>query len=848
MRQRLSGNGAIPARARARALQEARARGALVSAPGSWISAGPFNIGGRVTALGVDPNDGNHLWLGSAEGGVFVSTDGGTGWSPVFDGETALSIGSIAAHPHDSGTVYVGTGEDNGGGFSYDGEGVFKTTDGGATWIDLGLAEVRRVGRIAIDPLDPRRVFVAAGGDWFNRDANRGIYRSIDGGTTWDKVLYVADDSGGIDVAIDPGDTNRVYAAIWQRQSLGSSWYIAGPNSGIFRSTDGGATWSRMTNGLPGGPDVGRIGLAVSRSSPNIVFALVIDGRGQLFGLYRTTDAGDSWTGLGAASLLLNGFSYYFGNIRVDPVDPNTVYVLDSNLLRSSDGGTTFSIIAANVHPDWHDLIITDRAFLAGNDAGFFRSRNGGSSWEHAVTLPITQLYDLAIDRLLPQQRFGGSQDTGTLRTKTGDPSGWQTILGGDGLQCEVDYTNSSIVYAENQYGQIYRSTNGGNSFVRAMIGLDANERRNWNTPITLDPVVPATLYTGYQRVFRSTDSAGFWSPISPDLTGGTGAAVAVSRDPDTGPGPDHLKNLVTGTITVVGVSPADHRVLWAGTDDGNVWVSGDFGSTWSKVNPPGPAYWVTDIAGDPFDARAAYLSVTGYRQGDSLPYVRATADLGATWRDLSGALPRVPINCILPDSDWRGRLYAGSDIGVHLSDDGGASWSIMSGGMPYVVVMDLVRHDPTHTLFAGTHGRSIYSYDLGQLPPADGDGDGVDNNHDCALADPGAFAPPGEVGPLAVGTGPAPGAVLSWPSLAATAGPGTLYDVAIGDLTTLSSGGTAASTALACGLSVTTAIDETTPAPGAGVYYLVRARNACAAGSWGTDSPGIERSVPACP
>src|SRR2546422_233649 len=432
LNQRLSGDGAIRARARARALEQARTRGILASAPGSWLSAGPINIGGRVTALGVDPNDGNHLWLGSAEGGVFVSTDCGTSWTAVFDGETALSIGSIATHPVDSGTAYVGTGEDNGGGFSYDGEGVFKTTDRGATWIGLGLAETRRIGRIALDPLDPRRVFVA---------------------------------------------------------------------------------------------DVGRIGLAVSRSSPSPVYALVIDGRGNLFGLYRTTDTGDTWVRLSATSLFLNGFSYYFGNIRVDPANPNTVYVLDSNLLKSTDGGASFSIIAANVHPDWHDLIITTRGFLAGNDAGFFRSRNGGSSWDHAVTLPITQLYNLGIDRLLPQQRFGGSQDTGTLRTKTGDPSGWQTILGGDGLQCEVDYTNSSILYAENQYGQIYRSTNGGNSFVRAMIGLDPNVRRNWNTPITLDPVVPTTLYTGYQRVFRSTDSAGTWYPISPDLTGGAASA-----------------------------------------------------------------------------------------------------------------------------------------------------------------------------------------------------------------------------------------------------------------------------------------------------------------------------------
>ena len=492
--------------------------------------------------------------------------------------------------------------------------------------------------------------------------------------------------------------------------------------------------------------------------------------------------------------------------------------------------------------------MITSSGILGGNDAGFYRSRNGGSSWDHAVTLPITQFYDLGIDRLQPLHRFGGSQDTGTLRTKTGDPTGWQNILGGDGLQCEVDYTNSAILYAENQYGSIYRSTNGGNSFVRAMIGLDADERRNWNTPITLDPVVPTTLYTGYQRVFRTTDAATSWAPISPDLTGGIGAAAALTRRREGRQDPDHLMNLINGTITVVTVSPVDRRVLWAGTDDGNVWVSNDAGSTWSRVNPPGPAYWVTDIAGDPFDARAAYLSVTGYRQGDRLPYLRGTGDMGATWKDLSGNLPAVPVNTILPDPEWRGRLFVGSDLGVHVSDDGGATWSMMNGGLPFVVVLDLARHDPTRTLYAGTHGRSIYTYDLDQLPLADGDGDGVDNNHDCALADPGVFAPPGEVGPLHVVTGAAGAALLSWPDLTTLAGPGTVYDVALGDTAGLATSGTAGSAALACGLPDTTTLDAAVPATGTAVYYLARARNTCGAGTWGADSIGVDRSVPACP
>ena len=854
MGQRLSGDGRIPVRARAAALEAARSAGSLGLAPGSWVNVGPLNVGGRVTALGVDPNDPNHVWLGSAAGGVFVSGDGGTNWSPVFDEQTALSIGAIAVHPTDSNVVYVGTGEDNGGGFSYDGEGVFKTVDGGRTWANLGLDGVRRIGRIAVDPLNPQHVFVAAGGDWFSRDTERGIYRSPDAGATWEKVLYVADDVGGIDVAIDPVDSNRIYAATWQRLSLGTSWYIAGPESGVYRSLDGGTTWSRLGNGLPWAPEVGRIGLAIARSSPDVVYALVTNDIGFISGLFRSSDAGETWV-LVNDFVPSTGLSYYLGNIRVDPADPDTVYILDTLLLRSRDGGRTLSVIANSVHPDWHDLVITGRRLIAGNDAGFFRSGNGGSGWDHAVTLPITQFYDLGIDWLQPQVRFGGSQDNGTIRTRTGAPSDWQEILTGDGLQCEVDPTNSSVVYAEYQYGAIFRSANGGNSLTPATDGLSTDERTNWNTPITLDPVVPTTLYTGRQRVYRSTDSASSWSAISPDLTNspGPGAADATTAGRDgprgaaTGGRPggdrDHLMSLIRGTITAVTVSPVDHRVLWAGTDDGNVWVSEDAGVTWIKVNPPGPAYWVTDIACDPFDARTAYLTVTGYRQGDTLPYVRASTDLGATWRSLGDSLPQVPVNTVVADPAWRGRVFVGTDLGVHLSDDGGATWSMMRGGMPYVVVLDLVLHGPTRTLYAGTHGRSIYAYDLAQLPPPDGDGDGVDNNLDCAPFDASVFAPPGDVGTLSLQSD-----TLSWSSLATTAGPGTMYDVARGDIANLETAGTAGSVALACAMAGTTATDVETPATGAGFYYMIRGRNSCGAGSWGKDSRQVDRISNACP
>jgi hypothetical protein len=847
MAQRHSGGGRVPDRALSRAIEESAGRGK--SASYTWVNVGPVNIGGRVTALGLDPNDSSHIWLGAAAGGVFTSADGGTTWTARFDEQGPMSIGSIAVHPTDSSTAYVGTGEDNGGGFSYDGEGVFKTTDGGVTWSYVGLAETRRIGRIAVDPTTPQTVFVAAGGDWFQTDSNRGVYRSRDGGTTWQQVLFVANDAGAIDVAIDPSNPNRVYAAIWQRQSLGSSWYIGGLASGIYRSLDGGDTWTKLTSGLPVTSTVGRIGLAIAPSSPSTVFAVVINSSGRLFGVYKTTDSGDTWAKVSntQATNRFGTYSYYFGNIRVDPANPSIVYALDVSLLKSSDGGVSWTAIGS-VHPDWHAMIlVSSTKLLAGDDAGFFSSTNGGTSWTHASTLPITQLYDLGIDRVQPLHRFAGAQDNGMLRTTTGGLSDWSDRLGGDGLQVEVDPTNSNIVYAETQYGAIEKSTNAGNTFTFATTGISSSDRTNWNTPITVDAVVPSTLYTGTYRIYRTTSSAASWSAISPDLTNG---AVFITGPEDPGKEflRDHLMNLILGTVTAVKASAVDNRVVWAGTDDGNVWVTDNTGTSWTKVNPPGTPYWVTDVEPDPFDARSAFLTVTGYREGDKLPYVRVTHDLGATWSDLTGGLPQLPTNTVLPDPFWHGRIFLGNDIGVYASDDAGATWSALVGSIPHVVVMDLYQHTGTNTLYVATHARSIWTLDLAQLGTPDGDGDGVDNNADCALADPGAFASPGEVAALDVAKGAGDAADLTWPSLAGAAGPGTVYDVAVGDLATLATSGTSASTSLACGLASPTTSDPALLPAGSGVYYLVRGRNSCGIGSWGRDSQGVERVSPACP
>ena len=396
--QRMSSGGPIPVRARERALERLRhhARGmASARAPGSWVFAGPINIGGRLTALAVDPHDADHIWAGSAAGGIFESTNGGADWTAVFDDQPLLSVGALAAHPSDSSIVYVGTGEANGAGYSYDGDGVYRTTDGGATWQQVGLTETRRIGRIAIDPQNPQRVFVAAAGGVYLPDTHRGVYRSLDGGGSWTQVLFVSTTAGAIDLAIDPAEPDRIYAAIWQHFSTADDWIAGGLDSGIWRSEDGGETWSRLANGLPPpSPTVGRIGLALAASNPQTVYALYLDDPGSFLGVYKTIDAGASWTRIdtpgGAQQGAFGGAGYYFGQIRVDPANAQRVYLLDVYWARSEDGGVTWTTATTGLHVDHHDLAILPGRLYMATDGGFYSSTNGGGTWIWSRTLPIS--------------------------------------------------------------------------------------------------------------------------------------------------------------------------------------------------------------------------------------------------------------------------------------------------------------------------------------------------------------------------------------------------------------------------------------------------------------------------
>jgi len=684
----------------------------------SWILRGPTNIGGRISDVEMSPTNFNTIYAGVASGGVFKSVDGGTTWLPIFDETSALSIGDIVIDPTNPNIIYVGTGEVNGGGGSvtYGGNGVYKSTDGGLTWNHLGLGATEYISRIVVDPLNPQNVFLGAMGKLFGKNSERGLYRTTDGGTTWENKLLISDSTGCIDVAINPTNPNIIYAAMWERIRRPDRRSYGGPTCGLYRSTDGGETWTELTSGLPNNsPNVGRIGISISASSPNIIYAIYADNIGYFDGVYVSINGGDNWTRTndGSLSNLFASYGWWFGNIRVDPVNPNNVFVLGLSVYKTTNAGNSWSYSSGSMHVDQHGLYVhpqNNSFVVAGNDGGIYKSTNGGSSWTKFSIMPITQFYTCEVDYQIPQRLYGGTQDNGTNRTLTGKLNDWNTIYGGDGFYVLIDYTDNNYVYAESQYGGFGRSTNGGSSFTYGLSGVSGSDRFNWSTPFIIDPENPVKLYLGSHRVYKSTNRASQWTAISPDLTNG----------PPSG-------NQVYGTITTIAAAASDSNVVYVGTDDGNVWVTRDGGLNWTHISSSLPVRWITRVAVDPYNAMIAYVTLSGYRYDDYLPHVFRTTNAGTSWQDISSTLPTeqaslpdTPVNDIIIDPNIAGRLYVGTDVGVFYTDSLGVNWNYLGTELPNSPVTDLVLHNPTRTLIAATYGRSMYSIDLTLITEAE--------------------------------------------------------------------------------------------------------------------------------
>ncbi len=666
-----------------------------------WENAGPLNVGGRITDVEMHPSSMEVIYAGTASGGIFKSEDQGVNWVPIFDDAISLAIGDMDIAPSDPNMIYVGTGEANAGGGSlaYDGNGVYKSVDGGTNWQHLGLENIGSVGKVEVDPQDPDRVFVAAMGNLFGNNAERGVYRSNDGGVNWENVLYVSDSTGAIDLAIHPLHPDTIYAVTWERIRRPNRRDYSGPTSGIYRSYDGGDSWTKLTTGLPSG-NLNRIGIDIAASNPNILYAVVSIGDGSFEGVYKTEDGGDTWEALPSNGIGGASFMWWFGQIFVHPADPDIAYVFSLNVFKSTNGGAGWFNSFPGVHVDQHALYIhpaNPEFVVLGNDGGVYLSNTGGNSWTKVETLPITQFYTCEIDESQPERLYGGTQDNGSNRTLTGNVDDWERIFGGDGFVNLVDPSNNAYVYASSQYGNFVRSINGGADFSGATVGVDGP--RNWHTPVIFDPNDPSILYLGTDRVFRSANRAQSWLPVSPVITS---APVG--------------SNLVFGTITTIAVSPADPDVIFAGTDDGRVWrtLQGNLG--WQEVTFDLPQRWVTSIAMHPTDPATAYVTISGYRHDEYLPHVFRTTNYGQNWEDISGGLPEAPVNDLIVDPDVPERLYVATDVGVFISWDEGLNWEVLADGMPNVVVSALDYHQPTQTLVAGTYGRSMYKTQI--VPP----------------------------------------------------------------------------------------------------------------------------------
>ena len=690
---------------RRRALVQARAM--AIQAPVDlrrWELVGPTNIGGRITDLAIHPNDAQLYYVAAAEGGVLKTTDDGSSWRPLLDKAASLAVGAVTLDPSDPEIVWVGTGEVNPGGGSaaFPGVGVLRSDNGGKSWQHKGLSASRHIGRILVDPQDGDRVYVAAMGALYSTNPQRGLYRTLDGGESWAQVLAVNDSTGCIDVAMSPQRPDVLIAAMWERIRRPHSRRYGGPGCGVFRSTDGGDSWALLANGLPA-PSArgGRIGVTVCESQPDIMYAIYADDIGYFDGVYKSTSGGDSWSRVNDSALgdMYSSYGWWFGNIRVDPTDPNLIIALGLELYRSTNGGSSWSSVGWDVHVDHHGLEFApndpDRVVL-GNDGGVYASLNSGSSWTKRNALPVTQFYTTEIDASNPHRFYGGTQDNGTIRTLSGGLDDWAVILGGDGFQVRVDPTDPNYVYAEYQWGNFHRSTNGGNSFSWAMSGIGLSDRINWNAPIALDPSNPARVYFGTHRLYRSTNHASSWSAISGDLTKGDGGG-----------------NLTFGTLTTIAVSPVDGEYLYTGADDGSVYLSRTGGDTWSLVNGDLPDRWVTRVVADPDDPEIFFVTLSGFKWEERDARVYRTSDGGATWASIHANLPQAPVNALVVDPSDSSLLFVGTDVGVYVSENGGGAWRPLGRGMPLGVVMDLKLDEGTRTLAAATFGRSMWKLGL---------------------------------------------------------------------------------------------------------------------------------------
>lgn len=684
-------------------------------------SIGPAAMSGRVSAVDAVKAERLTIYVGAASGGLWKSDDGGVKFKPIFD-KYNPSIGAIRIDPKNPKTVWVGTGEAWMRNSVSVGDGVYKTTDGGDNWTKMGLEKTEHIVRIAVDPSVTDTVFVCATGTPFADSPDRGVFRTKDGGKTWEKTLYVAPNTGCSDVSVDPSNSQTLLAGMWQFRRRPDFFTSGGSNSGLHKSTDGGTTWRKITKGLPSG-DLGRIAVSYSPVNPKIVFATIESNK---TGLYRSDDGGESWT-LASTASAVSGRPFYFSNLAADPKNADRVYKATFQFHVSDDGGKTFSTLGGNYHGDVHGFWVnpdnTDE-ILMGSDGGLYHSWNRGASWDFIDSLPFAQYYHVAVDMQQPYNVYGGLQDNSSwvgpssVRGEIGNKH-WTSVSGGDGFWVFPDANDDDIVYSESQGGNVFRSrkSNGEQKDIKpSPKSGEPKYRYNWNTPIHLSPTQKGTIYIGSQFLFRSRDRGDSWERISPDLT--TNDPAKQRQNESGGLTRDNSTAENHTTIFSISESPKDSNVVWVGTDDGNTQITRDGGKTWTNVSanvaaagvPKGT--WVSRVEASPFEAGAAFATFDGHMLGDNTTYVLKTTDFGATWVSLATNTLKGYPHVVRQDAQNPKLLFLGTETGLFVSVNGGEQWAQFTGGLPNVPVRDVVVHPRENDLVLATHGRGIYILD----------------------------------------------------------------------------------------------------------------------------------------
>jgi len=695
----------------------------------SWSLVGPSNIGARIVDLVVDPESPDTMYTAVSGGGVWKTTDAGSTFTNVWPDEQTQVMGAIARGP--DGTLWAGTGEANpsGGGLTYFGDGMYKSSDGGGHWQHWGLVDSAAIGRIAVDPTDPNRVFVAAAGSISRVAGQRGIYRLDNKGKDWKLVLPAPNDTtGGVDVAIDPSNPQRVFAVLWDHHRNNGARTYGGVGSGLYRSDDGGDTWKRLENivgplatydqtqtGLKSDPSLGRIGVALAPSNPNRVYVAFGSPYGPDKGFYISDDGGDSFH-VGGRAYANGGYQWWFGRLWVDPKDQNHLFNADVNLRESNDGGVTWHN-SSGVHADQHgmewDPNVANRVYL-GNDGGIYRSDTNGNSgsWHHATYEPWNQSYHLAVAQDDPTRLATGLQDNGSVRTWTNtappsDLTQWNAFGGGDGHEVLIDYTNHNIYYECLQVGSCRRHEDNGVTSTTFNFGPRHSSRITTDAPIILDPTNPQVVYFGGNVLDRSTNKGQTFTQISPPGDYLTGPVPPEENDL----GPFYANEYAT--ITWIAPAKTDGNTIYVGTDTGRLWKTTDLGATWTEFAGKGlPVRWVNAIVVDPTDANHVFVAFSGYREGDDSANVWETANGGETWANVSGNLPNAPVEMITYDQP-NDQLYAATDFGVFYLKNGKKNWSRLGTGLPNTSVLDVKLTGDGQTLYAATFGRSVWQVPL---------------------------------------------------------------------------------------------------------------------------------------